>query len=225
MQTAPEVDENSCPAEQNLPALEAAAATSSRPAELDRRSSVAAVDRIAAAPTSSPTAGADSAALTANASVAHAPLAHTETGSGPTTLGQTIGRAIENTVVGLQHANGNSLAVVLKPDGNTEISLHFSLQRGHFEALAVLERGDFKTLTSEWGQLQSRLADQGIRLAPLVSNLPRTAGFAGGQFSSPNQQRDDASPADVPGPNFASATARKSGAPTVHATTGREWWA
>jgi hypothetical protein len=128
-------------------------------------------------------------------------------------------------VVGLQHANATSLAVVLRPDGNTEISLHLNLRRGHFEALATLERGDFKSLTSEWAQLQSRLADQGIRLAPLVSNLSRTAGFTGGQFSSPNQQRDDTSSTDVLGPAIASASARKSGVPTVHSTTGREWWA
>jgi hypothetical protein len=125
----------------------------------------------------------------------------------------------------LQHASATSLAVVLKPDGNTQLSLQLKLQHGHFEAFAVLERGDFKSLTSEWAQLQGRLADQGIRLAPLVSNLPRPAGFAGGQFSAPKQQRDDASSVDAPGPNIASLTARKSGAPTVPSTTGREWWA
>ena len=114
-------------------------------------------------------------------------------------------------VVGLQQTNAGSLAVVLKPDGNTEISLHLKLQHGHFEAFAVLERGDFKALTSEWAQLQSRLADQGIRLAPLVSNLPHTTGFAGGQFSSPKQQRDDTpSTADFPGPNIASIIRRAS---------------
>jgi hypothetical protein len=163
--------------------------------------------------------------MMANPPVGHALLAHTETSSALPTLGQTVGRAVENTVVGLQHANATSLAVVLKPDGNTEISLHVSLKRGHFEALAVLERGDFKSLTSEWSQLQSRLADQGIHLAPLASNLSRTAGFAGGQFSSAKQQRDDTSSADLPGANIASLTARKSGVPTVSSTTGREWWA
>ena len=163
--------------------------------------------------------------MLANHPVGHDFLAHTETGSTQPTLGQTIGRAIESAVVGLQHVNATSLAVVLKPDENTQLSLHFKLQHGHFEAFAVLERGDFKSLTSEWAQLQSRLADQGIRLAPLVSNLPRTSGFAGGQFSSPKQQRDDASSVDAPGPNIASLTARKSGAPTGPSTTGREWWA
>jgi hypothetical protein len=224
MRTAPEVDENSCPAEQILPALEAAAA-SPQPGEPDRRSSIAADNRTAASATTVPAAGADAAALIANSPVPHAPLTRTETSSAPPTLAQTIGRAVENTVVGLQHANATSLAVVLKPDGNTEISLHFSLQHGHFEALAVLERGDYKSLTFEWGQLQSRLADQGIRLAPLASNLPHTTGFAGGQSSSPKQQQDEASSADFPGPAIASSSARTSDAPTVHSTTGREWWA
>lgn len=225
MQIAHEADENACPAEQNLPALEAAAADSPRSEAPDRRSLVAAADRIAAVPASVPAAGADAAVIMANPAAGHALPAHTETSSAPSTLGQTIGRAVENTVVGLQHANATSLAVVLKPDGNTEISLHLSLQRGHFEALAVLERGDLKSLTSEWGQLQNRLADHGIRLAPLVSNLPRTTGFGGGQFPSPKQQQDDASSANVPAPNLAPLTARKSGVPTVRSTTGQEWWA
>jgi hypothetical protein len=127
--------------------------------------------------------------------------------------------------VGLQHANATTLAVVLKPDANTEISLHLKLQQGHFEAFAILERGDFKSLHSEWAELQGRLADRGIRLAPLISNLPRNAAFAGGQFSSPKQQRDDTSSTDIPGFGIRSSPARKSGAPIVRSTTGREWWA
>lgn len=220
MQTTHEVDENACQAEQNLPALEAAP-DSTRPAEQGRGASATKTDRTATVPA----AAAEAVVMLANHPVGHDFLAHTETGSTQPTLGQTIGRAIESAVVGLQHVNATSLAVVLKPDENTQLSLHFKLQHGHFEAFAVLERGDFKSLTSEWAQLQSRLADQGIRLAPLVSNLPRTSGFAGGQFSSPKQQRDDASSVDAPGPNIASLTARKSGAPTVPSTTGREWWA
>jgi hypothetical protein len=224
MHTAPEVDENSCPAEQILPALEAAAA-SPQSGKPDRRPSVALVDRAAASTTSVPATGADAAALIANSPVVQAPLTRTETSSAPPTPGQTIARAVENTVVGLQHANANSLAVVLKPDGNTEISLHFSLRHGHFEALAVLERGDYRSLTSEWGQLQSRLADQGIRLAALASNLPHNTGFAGGQSSSPKQPQDEASSADFPRPAIASSPARTSEARIVRSTTGREWWA
>lgn len=221
MQTTHEVDENAGQAEQNLPALEAAP-DSSRPTEQDRGASAAITDRI---PTVPAAATEEAAVMMVNHPVGHDFVAHTETGSTQPTLAQAVGRVIENTVVGLQHASATSLAVVLKPDGNTQLSLQLKLQHGHFEAFAVLERGDFKSLTSEWAQLQGRLADQGIRLAPLVSNLPRTSGFAGGQFSSPKQQRDDASSVDAPGPNIASLTARKSGAPTVPSTTGREWWA
>jgi hypothetical protein len=65
-----------------------------------------------------------------NHPVGHDFLAHTETGSTQPTLGQAVGRAIENTVVGLQHANATSLAVVLKPDGNTQLSLHSSCSTG-----------------------------------------------------------------------------------------------
>jgi hypothetical protein len=179
------------------------------------------VDRIASAPA----ATAEAAVMLSNRSVEHAFLPQTETSSAPPTPGQAVGRAVENAAVGLQHANATSLAVVLKPDANTEISLHLKLQHGHFEAFAVLERGDFRSLHSEWAQLQGRLADQGIRLAPLVSNLPRTATFAGGQFSSPKQQRDDTPSADFPGSRIKLSPTRKSGAPIVRSTTGREWWA
>ena len=220
MQTTHEVDESACQAKQNLPALEAAA-DSSRPAEQGRGAPAAKTDRIATVPA----AAAEAAVMLANYPAGHDILAHTETGSTQPTLGQAIGRAIENAVVGLQHVNATSLAVVLKPDENTQLSLHFKLQHGHFEAFAVLERGDFKSLTSEWAQLQSRLADHGIRLAPLVSSLSRNAGFADGQSSSPKQQRDDPSSADLPEPDIVSSSARKSDAPTVHSTTGREWWA
>ncbi len=220
MQTTHEVDKNACQAEQNLPTLEAAA-DSSRPAEQGRGASATIKDH----PATVPAAVAEAIVMLGNHPIGHDFLAHTETGSTQPTLGQAVGRAIENTVVSLQHANATSLAVVLKPDENTQLSLHFKLQHGHVEAFAVLERGDFKSLTSEWAQLQSRLADQGISLAPLVSSPSRTTGFADGQFSSPKQQREDASSVDAPGPKIASLTARKSGARTVPSTTGREWWA
>jgi hypothetical protein len=220
MQTAREVDENACRTEQILPVLKAAA-DSPRPVEQARKSSATAADCIAV----SPAAAAEAVVMMSNRPAGHASLAQTETSSTLPTPGQAVERAVENAVVGLQHANATSLAVVLKPDGNTEISLHLKLQHGHFEAFAVLERGDFKSLDSEWGQLQGRLADHGIRLAPLASNLPRTATFAGGQFSSPKQQRDNTASADFPGSPIKLSPARKSGAPIVRSTTGREWWA
>jgi hypothetical protein len=220
MQTAREADESSCRTEQILPVLKAEA-DSPRPEGQDRKSPATAADRFVVAPATA----AEAAAMMASGPVGHAFLGHTETSSALPTQAHELGRAIENAAVGLQHANATSLAVVLKPDGNTEISLHLKLQHGHFEAFAVLERGDFNSLDSEWAQLQGRLADQGIRLAPLVSNLPRNAAFAGGQFSSPNQQRDDTPSADFPGPRNISSPARKSGAPIVRSTTGREWWA
>ena len=219
MQTEPKVDENCCLAEQNLPALKAA--DSPQAAQKDRTSSVTIADHIAIVPANA----AEAALIAANRPVGHDFLVHTQISSAQPTLGQAVGHAIENTVVGLQHTNATSLAVVLKPDGNTQLSLHLKMQHGNFEAIAVLERGDFKSLTSEWAQLQSRLSDHGIRLAPLVSNLSRTAGFASGQFSSPKQQRDDTPSSDTPGPDMASLPARKSGAPILRSTTGREWWA
>ena len=61
----------------------------------------------------------------------------------------------------------NSMAVVLKPDPQTEIRLEFATRDGQIEARAHVTGGDLQQLGSNWTQLQDSLAQQGIRLLPL----------------------------------------------------------
>ncbi len=61
----------------------------------------------------------------------------------------------------------NSMAVVLKPDPQTEIRLEFATRDGQTEARAHVTGGDLQQLGSNWTQLQDSLAQQGIRLLPL----------------------------------------------------------
>ena len=218
MQMTPESDENSGQTEQNLP-VSGGTADSARAVQPSRKALSEVADR-----TLGPGAG-EAAATLSGRPVQHDFLIATGPSARCATPEQAVGRAIESAVTGLHAVNAASLAVVLKPDGNTQLSLHLKLQGGRFEALAVLDRGDYKAINSEWAQLQSRLAEQGIRLAPLVCNATRTSGFAGGHFSSSERRRDDSAAVDVPGSDLAPSHARKSGAPTVHSTTGREWWA
>jgi len=219
MQIAPEVDESSCRTEQNLPGLKGAA-ESQRATEQRETASASRANRSA----NLPDATTGLAAMVEN----HANHRDSSTQPGTTavraTVGEAVARAIENTVMSLRHTNEASLAVVVRPDGNTQLSLHFKLQHGHCEALAVLERGDFKSLSSEWAQLQGRLADQGIRLAPLVAEA-RISMSGGGHFASSRQQQDDPSFADLQPPRTASSPARKSDGPGKRHTTEREWWA
>ena len=121
--------------------------------------------------------------------------------------------------------DASSLSLVLTPDGNTQLALHVEVQQGRFEVRAVLERGDFAALGAEWAQLQNRLAEQGVRLAPLVSGAGAGNAFAGEPSFSQQRGREEMPFGELPIPALAKAEARKSGARTVVATNGRAWWA
>jgi hypothetical protein len=61
----------------------------------------------------------------------------------------------------------DSLAVVLRPDPQTEIFLRLTAHRGLIEVSAQCERGDFEVLNLLWPQLQARLRLQGVKLLDL----------------------------------------------------------
>ena len=61
----------------------------------------------------------------------------------------------------------DSMAVVLRPDAETELFVHLSQSNGQIEATIRCERGDAHQLGALWSQLQESLAQQKIRLAPL----------------------------------------------------------
>lgn len=64
--------------------------------------------------------------------------------------------------------NGSSLQVVIKPGAGTQMSLELRQHGGGIEAQAALQQGNFKHLSQHWPELQQRLEQRGIRLAPLT---------------------------------------------------------
>lgn len=153
-----------------------------------------------------------------------------DAGAGPGTAvaanpAPALHRAIENTTLSLHRMEATSVSMVLKPDANTQVALHVKWQQGRFEALAVLERGDLATVGAHWSQLQNRLAEQGVRLAPLVASTQHSASFAGNHFSSPKHNPQPAPAGQAPAPNLSRPKAAKPTPRVAAAGNGREWWA
>lgn len=65
----------------------------------------------------------------------------------------------------------DSLAVVIRPDAQTELFLQLRQHNGQIEAFVRCERGDITSLGAGWGELQERLARQDIRLSPLQTPI------------------------------------------------------
>jgi hypothetical protein len=131
-------------------------------------------------------------------------------------------RSVENAIAGFQRAAGGAVSMVLSPDQNTQLLLHVKMQQGHLQAQVVVQRGDFTTLRGDWGQLQGKLAGQGVRLAPLASSSGNSPTFTGGNHSAAQREREVPS-AEMPVPD--NTPARASGARSIPTANGREWWA
>ena len=144
----------------------------------------------------------------------------------PASVAQTVHRAIDNALAGLPRMDSASVSLVLTPDSHTQLALHLKLQHGQVEAQAILQRGDFAALRADWGQLQSRLAGEGVRLAPLAAAAGHGSALTSGSFSSTPRERQPTPPNDPCAPTAAKKKpARQSGGPTVLRAKGREWWA
>lgn len=65
--------------------------------------------------------------------------------------------------------------VVLTPDVKTQISLRLQWREGQVEVQARCDFGDYRSLNTEWPQLQAALASQGVRLSHLSERA--TTGF------------------------------------------------
>jgi len=93
----------------------------------------------------------------------------------------------------------DAMAVVLRPDSETELFVHFTQRNGQVEASIRCERGDAQHLNALWPQLQESLALQKVRLAPLQEsssnqsnfNQPNGSGQGGGENRSSRQSPQD----------------------------------
>jgi hypothetical protein len=223
MPASTELNEIACPDEQKLPGSDAAvtvAAADSR----ERKTGGVVSDASAVTPSSQGQPGFVSAAAgeapagRAEPSVSHAGAA-----------AEAVRRAIDTAAAGLGRADGGSVSLILRPDPNTQLALHVKLQQGHIEALAVVEHGDIAALGAGWTHLQSRLAEQGVRLAPLVPGSEHSTSLLGGDSHRPGQERQPEPPAPAT-PEFNRPVTVRTAAPAPAARSQapagqREWWA
>jgi len=108
----------------------------------------------------------------------------------------------------------DSLSVVIKPGAGTQLSLELRQHGDTIEAQVTLQRGDFGHLSQHWPELQQRLEQRGVRLAPLTgSENSTTDGGAGGFQQS---QRESANPDPLATGAFVEFALAKS---AVHSTT------
>jgi len=67
----------------------------------------------------------------------------------------------------LVESKSDVLSVVIKPAVGTELSLELHVHPEGIQARATLTRGDHEFLNQHWPELQQRLEQRGIKLAPL----------------------------------------------------------
>lgn len=92
-------------------------------------------------------------------------------------LGDIRARALDRTqdmvalhAVRLVDSQADSLSVVIKPGAGMQLSLQLKQSPDGIEAQAVLQHGDYDNLNQHWPELQHRLEERGIKLAPLSSD-------------------------------------------------------
>ena len=89
-----------------------------------------------------------------------------------------MGQLLNQQVVVMHQSGANNLAVSLKLDPRTELSLQLTKHNGEIQASVRVERGDVAGLGSHWKDLQESLARQNVQLLPLESKAaPRTPVF------------------------------------------------
>jgi hypothetical protein len=148
-------------------------------------------------------------------------------------------RALERThdMIALQgvrlvDSKMDSLHVVIKPGAGMQLSLELRQRDGVIDAQVTLERGDFGPLNQHWSDLQQRLEQRGIRLAPLTGGDNFITDDGRNQFQQQQRQREFINPEPIAAGAFAEfALAQVNLQPLmpvpVLATAGRGWetWA
>lgn len=84
---------------------------------------------------------------------------------------ERLQRTFGDEVVRVKHNSDSSVSVVLRPQPGVQVTLHLQLLQGRVQASAELQEGSWAALSSDWANLQKRLEDQGISLAPLGTSV------------------------------------------------------
>ena len=147
---------------------------------------------------------------------------------------------LRETAVVRQHSS-ESMSVVLRPDDNTELFVHFAQRNGAVQATVRCQQGDFQHLNGLWSQLQESLARQKVSLGPLQESssadptFSRASGPAAGwsgpgggtdRRQSPERHSLDESPTPAsPDSVLAPRGRRGSGQRLTTSRPGWETWA
>ena len=129
--------------------------------------------------------------------------------------------------VRLAKSDAESMSVVIRPGAGTELSLELRQRDGAVEAHAVLARGDFQMLNQYWPELQAKLEQRGIKLAPLGGEENFTSADNGNFSRQQSPEREESAQQAAAFAEFTVAMNRGGGATARLATTisGNEWWA
>jgi hypothetical protein len=84
----------------------------------------------------------------------------------------------------LRQHGSDAMSVVLRPDAQTELFVHFSQRNGQLQAAIRCERGDFQQLNTLWPQLQESLAHQKVTLGSLQETSSADLGNSGLSLSA-----------------------------------------
>jgi len=91
--------------------------------------------------------------------------------------------AVSDCTLVLKQSNAQSISVVIKPDSQTQLTLHLRVREGQVEAAAEMQKGDPAAFDGGWKELQTRLERQGIQLSALDAHS--TSDFlSGGRHQS-----------------------------------------
>lgn len=86
-----------------------------------------------------------------------------------------VSELISREVRMFKRAGDDLVEVVLTPDTKTQISLRLQWREGQVEVQARCDFGDYSSLNTQWAQLQTTMANHGVRLSHLSERT--TTGF------------------------------------------------
>jgi len=98
-----------------------------------------------------------------------------------------LAASLGQETVNLRQFNADKLAVVLRPDAATQISVELRRVNDTVVASARCDRGDFGHLNAHWGELQRAMDLQGVRLSPLEDSGASASFLGNGAFGNSAQ--------------------------------------
>jgi hypothetical protein len=142
---------------------------------------------------------------------------------------ERLGNWVTQQVVMVQQSGINNIAVSLKPNAETELSLQLTSHNGRIEATLSLERGAMPGLESHWKDLQESLDRQNVQLLPLENKTAARTSTLNSSFDSSSQnsrrQSRDTEQEWVPTGEMAAPLATGKTKATATSQRGWESWA